>query len=559
MQLTPDQLRAVQTRSRLLFVNAGPGSGKTRVIVERIKHLVQTGVEPSKILAITFTNKSAKVMKERLETMKIRGVTASTMHSLAVRLLMQDGEPFSIFDQDDCNSIIKKLCKKHKLTDKNDVYEVSDEIALLKDNQITAVQCASKHRNIFLEYEGELFNNNALDFSDLINSLVKKSVNCHSRWNHILVDEVQDLSNAQILVVKHLHDGFCKTPGNTITLVGDIDQSVYEWRNAKPNVIMAYVNEQAEIIGLGTNFRSTRAVVHYSRKLIGHNKNRIEKSLAAHTEEFGSKPKVRVFFDSEEEAEFVADICATNKDVCVLYRSNWMTAQLELALKKAKVNYTISDSIQFLDRKEIKDVLSYIRVAINSKDTVSLRRSIQSPKRGVGPKVLDKLTKFEDILDNEKLQDYTSLIYMLRERKADAGEAVRGLILQSKYMGHEESDRQRNLDQLVSLLSGKSLEEAMFDLTGGCPTEDDDSRIHLMTLHSSKGTEYNKVIIIGCEEGITPHINSENLEEERRLFYVGMTRAEEDLIMTYTRRRLSFGSYSPMQPSRFFNEIGISI
>ena len=498
-------------------------------------------------------------MKERLEAMKIKGVTASTMHSLAVRLIMQEGEPFSIFDQDDCNSIIKKLCKKHKLTDKNDIYEVSDEIALLKDNQITATQCASKHRNIFLEYEVELFNNNALDFSDLINNLVQKSSVCHSRWNHILVDEVQDLSNAQILVVKHFHDGFRKIPGNTITLVGDGDQNIFGWRNAKFEILETFIREQAEVIGLGTNFRSTRAIVHYSRKLISFNKNRIEKSLTAHTEEFGSKPSVKVFHDSQDEAEYVADICTKHKDICVLYRSNWMSAQVELALKKAKVTYTVSDSIQFLERKEVKDVLSYIRVAINSKDKVSLKRSIQSPKRGVGPKILDSVTKFEDIIDNEKLQSYVTLIYMLRERQADAGEAVRGLLLQSQYMGHEDTDRQRNLDQLVPLLSGKSLEEAMFDLTGGCPTEDNTSRIHLMTLHSCKGTEYKKVIIIGCEDGITPHINSENLEEERRLFYVGMTRAEQDLTMTYTRRRLLFGSYNTALPSRFFKEIGLSI
>lgn len=896
MQLTPDQLRAVQTRSRLLFVNAGPGSGKTRVIVERIKHLVNSGVPADKILAITFTNKAAKVMQERLASDNIRGVTSSTMHSLAVRLMIRDREEFSIYDEDDCKGIIKRLAKIKKITDKDELYEISEEIALLKDNQISAVSCASKHRNIYLEYENELHTNRAVDFADLINSLVGKTRNGIVPWQHILVDEAQDLSNGQIIVVRNLYERLQTIDGATVTLVGDLDQcfitgqnidtpngsikiddckigdniytlknslrhitkitnisskksfrsyytittssgrtikitdnhslptsyrdnnkwvtylmyrhdkgyrvgissmndiqtrlngekahkawilevfntkedacyleetitlkygvtqktfvihtktqfdykkifqsefkhngekvlndydlsfekplfvtkctrqkgrvvlhvqmnpskystqtsceslelkdykeghlnfkercykkkqnnfnhrgfhseyklafqklkkeqlnlsesgltvdiiekvndfiittasqvfinskilicntdglkselvtsisykneeiltfdlevaetglilsngivshnSVYEWRNAKPQLIRNFVEKEAEIIPLAINFRSTRAVVHYSKKLIAKNKNRIEKPLESHNTEFGPTPKTQWFYDSVEEADYVVNLCKKSNNICILYRSNWMSAQIELALQRANVKYTISDTIRFLDRKEIKDVLSYIRIAVNSNDMVSLTRSIQTPKRGIGRKALEKVKKFEDIVDNEKMQDYVSLIYNLRERKADAEVAVRHLLLKSSYLGNDEPERIRNLDQLTTLLSGKTLEDAMFELTGGSPTSegDGDSRVHLMTLHSCKGTEYDKVIMIGCEEGITPHINSENLEEERRLFYVGMTRAEQELIFTYTRKRLMFGNYIYQSPTRFLKEIGIAI
>jgi superfamily I DNA/RNA helicase len=559
MELTKDQLRAIQSKSKLLFVNAGPGSGKTKTLIERIAYLVSTGVEPSKILAITFTNKAAKVMQERLAEKKIRGVTASTMHSLAVRLMTQAGETFSIYDGDDSLAIIKRLAKAKKIVDKNEIYEIVEEIALLKDNQISAISCSSKHREIYLEYENELYTNSAVDFADLINNLVVKT-RITLAWSHVLVDEAQDLSNAQIIVVRNLYDNLSKRENATVTLVGDIDQSVYEWRNAKPQLIRNFVEKSAEIIPLGINFRSTRSVVHYSKKLIGNNKNRIDKPLESESKEFGSKPEVQWFYDSVEEAAWIADQCKKYKDVCILYRSNWMSAQVELALTKASLKYTVSDSIQFLDRKEIKDVLSYIRVALNSNDKLSLVRSIQTPKRGIGKKFLDGIKRFEDIIDEPKLSEYVSLIYQLRERRSDAGSGVRGLILRSNYLGYDEPERLRNLDQLCALLNGRTLEEAMFDLTGGAPTDDGDnySRIHLMTLHSSKGTEYDKVLMIGCEEGITPHINSENIEEERRLFYVGMTRAKKELTMSYTRKRLMFGSYNYQQPSRFFKEIGLA-
>ena len=560
MNLTLDQQRVVQSKSKLLFVNSGPGAGKTKCIVERIKHLVTSGTDASKILAITFTNKAAKVMQERLGTMGIKGVAASTMHSLAVKLMMQRGQEFSIYDEDDCKSIVKKLAKAKKITEKDEIYEILEEIALLKDNQITATACASKHRNIFLEYENELATNNAYDFADLINDLVSKTRQVSLPWTHILVDEAQDLSNAQIIVVRNLFDRLRTTEGATITLLADLDQSVYEWRNAKPSVIKKFVEEFAEIIPLGINFRSSKAVVQFSKKLISKNLNRIEKPLEAHTEIYGKVPRALTFYDSLAEAEYVASACKDSKNICVLYRSNWMVAQLELALQKLKINYTVSDTVKFLDRKEVKDVLSYIRVALNSNDRESIKRSIQTPKRGVGKKTLDDIKKFEDIIDNDKLQDYVSLIYNLRERKSDASGAIRGLLSRSKYLGHDEPERMRNMDQLTTLLEDKTLEEAMFELTGGIPTEgDSNSSVHLMTLHSCKGTEYDKVIIIGCEEGITPHINSENIEEERRLFYVGMTRAEQELIFTYTRKRLMFGSYNYTQPSRFLKEIGISV
>jgi superfamily I DNA/RNA helicase len=557
MSLTPDQLKAVQSKSKLLFVNSGPGAGKTRVVVERIKYLVESGTPSSQILAITFTNKAAKVMKERLATMDIRGITSSTMHSLAVKLMMGDNEEFSIYDEDDCKSIIKKLAKVKKITDKDKLHEISEEIALLKDNQITAAQCSSEHGEIYQEYEDELSNSHAVDFADLINRLVSKTRTGIIPWKHILVDEAQDLSNGQIMVVKNFFER--QGDGDTLTLVGDLDQSVYEWRNAKPNVIKELVEKNAEIIPLGINFRSTKSVVHYSKKLIDKNKNRIEKPLVAHTKEFGKTPYIKSFSDSVEEAEYVVDICKkSNNNICVLYRSNWMSAQLELALQKSGVTYSISDTVRFLDRKEIKDVLSYIRVAVNSNDMISLTRSIQSPRRGVGKKMLEKVKKFEDLIDNKKLQDYVSLIYNLRENKDDAEVAIKNFLIKCSYLGIDESERIRNLDQLTTLLHGKTLEEAMFELTGGSPTsETEDAKVHLMTLHSCKGTEYDKVIIIGCEEGITPHINSENLEEERRLFYVGMTRAEKELIFTYARKRLMFGNYIYQTPSRFLKECGI--
>jgi superfamily I DNA/RNA helicase len=479
------------------------------------------------------------------------------MHALAVRLMMREGEEFSIYDDDDCKAIVKRLAKIHKITDKDEIYEILGEIALLKDNQISAVSCSSKYRNIYLEYENELFNNKALDFADLINNLVGKSKLNKLQWSHILVDEAQDLSNAQIVVIKNFYNK--QDDGDTLTLCGDLDQSVYEWRNAKPTIIKKFVEENAEIIPLGINFRSTKSVVEYSKRLISYNKNRIDKPLIANNINYGKKPKIQVFYDSLEEAEYIAKECKTLKNVCVLYRSNWMATQLELALQKYNVNYSISDSIRFLDRKEVKDTLSYIRVALNSNDKESINRSIRVPKRGIGEKTLKSIKKFEDMIDNEKLQDYVSLIYNLREDKLNAGKAVQRLYRSTSFFGTDEPDRIRNMEQLSTILEGRTLEEAMFDLTGGDISNEGDNNpsVHLMTLHSCKGTEYDKVFMIGCEEGITPHINSCNIEEERRLFYVGMTRAEKELVFTYTRKRLMFGNYVYMQPTKFFKEINL--
>lgn len=500
-------------------------------------------------------------MQERLKSDGVKGVLASTMHSLSVRILMRKGEDFSIYDQDDCNSIIKRLAKKHKITDKDEFYEIGDEIALLKDNQITAVQCSSKYRAIYLDYEKELYDNRALDFADLITRLVGESITGNIPWDHILVDEVQDLSNGQIVVVRNMYERLSRREGTTVTLVGDIDQSVYEWRNAKPIAIKNFVEKNAEIIPLGTNFRSTRNIVDFSRKLISNNRNRVDKPLVANSKEYGPTPKIQWFYDSLEEADYIANLCSKSKDICVLYRSNWMSMQLEVALKARNISYTVSDTIRFIDRKEVKDVLAYIRVACNSQDKQSLTRAIQTPKRGFGKKAIEKITRFEDIIDEPKLSDFVSRVFELREKAEDAGIGIQLLLLRTNYLGNDERDKKANLDQLVTILKGKTLQEAMFDLTGGTPTEDGDNtnRVHLMTLHSSKGTEYEKVIIMGCEEGITPHINSDNQEEERRLFYVGMTRPEQELIFTYTGKRLMFGSYVYQKPTRYFKELGLKI
>ena len=774
-------------------------------------------------------------MQERLKSDGVKGVLASTMHSLSVRMLMRKGEDFSIYDQDDCNSIIKRLAKQHKITDKDEFYEIGDEIALLKDNQITAVQCSSKYRAIYLDYEKELYDNRALDFADLITRLVGESTTGSVPWDHILVDEAQDLSNGQIVVVRNMYERLSRREGTTVTLVGDIDQcqpeetniitdkgiktlkqlsefdtlpsfdrhsshifknkkiikqtrkytgllykikcdnlesestpnhkwpvryiknennkeiyctyimrqgdrfrigqcliygrrsagfgfsvrcrvekadeawilsthytlkesliqeeilsyqfgipqtcfqghnpgynqevidaifrglnpiilrqqvkkcliqhkrdinypfwtkttwtkygyrtshecytcnilpdiasipvkindkiewriinsittrpvvdinvvsldvekyhtyvlangmitcnSVYEWRNAKPILIKNFVEKNAEIIPLGTNFRSTRNIVDFSRKLIGNNRNRVDKPLVANSKEYGQTPKIQWFYDSLEEADYIANLCSKSKDICVLYRSNWMSMQLEVALKTRNISYTVSDTIRFIDRKEVKDVLAYIRVACNSQDKQSLTRAIQTPKRGFGKKAMEDVTRFEDIIDEPKLSDFVSRVFELRERAGDAGIGIQLLLLRTNYLGHDERDKKANLDQLVTILKGKTLQEAMFDLTGGTPTEDGDNtnRVHLMTLHSSKGTEYEKVIIMGCEEGITPHINSDNQEEERRLFYVGMTRPEQELIFTYAGKRLMFGSYVYQKPTRYFKELGLKI
>lgn len=559
MNLTTDQLKAVQSKSKLIFVNSGPGSGKTRVIIERIKYLVESGIESSKILAITFTNKAAKVMQDRLKKYDISGVNCSTMHSLAVKLMIRSRVNFSIYDEDDVKSIIKRLSKKRKITDKDELYEILNEIALLKDNLIDAVTCSSKYREIYLEYTDELNKNKACDFSDLILYLVKYTKNNELEWDHILVDEAQDLSYAQLEIVKNLYSKVKVTDNNTLLLSADLDQALYRWRNARPEILKKFVEENADIIPLGTNFRSTKYIVDYSKKLIVKNKERIEKPLLANSKIWGITPKNKLFYDSTEEANYVADECEKSEEIAILYRSNWMAAQIELELTRRGLKYVLSDSIQFLDRKEIKDVLSYIRVALNSYDMLSLKRSIQSPKRGVGDKSLDKLNRFEDILDNEKLSEYIETIYGIKSYSNDAGAAIRYLLGKTQYFMYDEDDRIRNLDQLKQIVAGKTLQEAMFELTGGSVNNDSESTINLMTFHSSKGTEFKKVIIIGCEEGITPHINSDDLEEERRLFYVGITRSKNELITTHVKRRLMFGNYMSQKPSRFLYESGFHV
>ena len=613
--LNDKQKEAVEWPDGPILVLAGAGSGKTRVLTTKLAYLVnERGVNPYNILAITFTNKAAKEMKER--AFKMLGSDAyqmqiSTFHSLGLLLIRENYEKlgfeknFTILDSDDSLTIIKKILKDMNLDPKfynprairNKISSAKNE---LMDSNYYSRFVNSEYEEIVLEvfrkYEQRVLKNNSMDFDDLLLlpiKLFKKYPEIlekyQDRFKYILVDEYQDTNEAQYILIKMLSKKY-----KNICVVGDLDQSIYGFRGANFRNILNFEKDypDAKVIPLEENYRSTGNILNVANDIIKHNKQRKEKNLWTKND---SGPKIRYHraYDEKDEANYVMEeikkliISGEEKsNIAVLYRTNAQSRNMEEALLRENIPYKVVGSFYFYNRKEIKDLISYLKLIYNSNDDVSLMRVINVPKRQIGPKTIENLaTKSVDkgvslyeAIDSGKELEFKKLIEKLKKESENISltELVE-LILVESGMRRELEDsktidaeiRLENLEEFKSITKNFeenngviSLEEFLLEISLVSDMEEHKNNndvVTLMTIHSAKGLEFDHVFIIGLEEGLFPHSNcldsSDEIEEERRLCYVAVTRAKKTLTLVNARRRMLYGNTNSNPPSRFISEI----
>jgi DNA helicase-2/ATP-dependent DNA helicase PcrA len=623
--LNAEQIKAVKHILGPLLVLAGAGSGKTRCVTYRILYLLEQGIPAQQILGLTFTNKAAKEMKERIETLSHQHVLICTYHSLCARILRESihllgyQNNFVIYDEDDAEKIIKTCLKDLNIEYlKLEPKAIKSAISKLKSNETsnppTNTPLGRHFPNIYSCYQTKLKEYNALDFDDLLFltvSLFKEHPNAlahyQNQWQYLLIDEYQDTNYKQYELISQLAEKH-----RNIFAVGDPDQSIYSWRGADISNILHF-NEDfpgAQIIRLEQNYRSTTNILNAANELILNNKHRYEKNLWS---ALGAGEKIKKFVGQTErdEARFVAEKVRDlhhNEQIplnqmAVLYRTNSQSRLFEDQLINRRIPYTIIGGISFYQRKEIKDIVAYLRLVVSPSDYVSFLRTINLPKRGIGPTTIDKLrtnasalqlTIFDyccalvDRASNtdmklskkqfESLSNYVSIIKSLQELLPSISIAtlISSLVEKIGYYNHlkeedEETygDRKENIDQLIVKASEWDLDNNELGLTGFLEEialkstldelSPEQERLSLMTLHNGKGLEFNTVFIVGLEQDLLPHANSrdseEAIEEERRLFYVGMTRAKEKLFLCNVQTRSLWGQQRRQYPSRFLKEI----
>lgn len=631
--LNPEQQNAVKATDGPLLIMAGAGSGKTRVLTHRIGYLiVEKGVNPYNILALTFTNKAAREMRDRIG--KMMGGTAdeiwiSTFHSMCVRILRRDidrlgfNRNFTILDTTDQQSVIKGILKDKNIDPKKfDPRAILGSISSAKNEMIDPEEYAKLAggyfdqvvSDVYTEYQKRLRKNQALDFDDLIMTTIQLFKRVpdvleyyQRKFQYIHVDEYQDTNKAQYLLVKQLANRF-----KNLCVVGDSDQSIYRWRGADIANILSFEKDypNAKVILLEQNYRSTKRILLAANKVIENNLNRKAKNLWTENPEGNKLVYYRA--DSEQgEAQFVAGKIKEltrdkykYSDIAILYRTNAQSRVMEEVLLKSNIEYSIVGGTKFYDRKEIKDMLSYLRLVSNPDDDISLRRVINVPKRGIGSTSVDKIAnfaamhdlslyqalesielvglspkttkaaiEFRDLIGNyTRMQEFLSVTELVEEVLDKSG--YREMLKAEKSL--EAQSRLENLDELLSVT--KSFEESSEDktlvafltdlaLVADIDSMDDDSEksdaVVLMTLHSAKGLEFPVVFLIGMEEGVFPHSRSlmeeAEMEEERRLAYVGITRAEQTLFLTNAQMRTLFGRTNMNPASRFIKEIPVDL
>jgi DNA helicase-2/ATP-dependent DNA helicase PcrA len=623
-QLTPAQKQAVFHVEGPLLVLAGPGSGKTRVITYRIAALVDAGVPPANICAITFTNKAANEMRQRAVGLGASaGAHISTFHSLCVRILRRYADRagvhpnFSIYDQSDQSRCVKQAVKDCEVDSSNfPPARMLEAISTLKNKLIDVDYFKAQADDFFSQilaklyarYQDILTECNALDFDDLLMKtaflLEGRSEVCRelsNRFTFLLIDEYQDTNHAQYRIAKALvseHSNICAT--------GDPDQSIYRWRGADIRNILAFEKDwpAAAIVKLEENFRSTPNILRLADSLIVCNQSRKPKNLLA-TKSGGKDVRVVSYEDEAEEAQAVADAIRTSadeggslKDMAAFYRTNAMSRVLEEALIKNKIPYQVVRGVEFYNRKEIRDVLAYLKVLVNPDDEVALLRIINTPSRGIGKVTIDRVRAYAarhniglfeatkqaeriDSLSKAQKSKLTVFINMLETFKkgieAEVAPLADRVFVES---GLEESLRAakadgeaalQNVNELISAAAQYDRETeqpslldylqqiALFSDADSYDTSSE--RVALMTLHAAKGLEFENVFIVGLEEGLLPHEKSntddqEDLEEERRLFFVGITRAKVGLHISCARYRTIRGQMLRAIPSQFLFELG---
>ena len=617
--LNDKQKEAVLYNEGPLLIIAGAGAGKTKTLTSKIAYLIdEKEVSPYSILAITFTNKAAKEMKDRLYNLigsDAKKLTVSTFHSFGLKLLRENydylgyDKNFVIMDSDDSLTVVKKIIKELGYDPK--IYNpraIRNKISSCK-NEMTSPEMYEKYavsdyekivNEIYKKYEKKLKKNNSVDFDDLLLlpiKLFKKYPDVLEKYQniykYILIDEYQDTNEAQYILTKLLSE-----KNRLITCVGDDSQSIYSFRGANYKNILNFEKDykDAKTILLEQNYRSTSTILDAANQVIKNNKMKKDKKLWT-ARGIGEKIKYYRAYNEKDEAQYVIrkikELINKNvdyKDIAVLYRTNAQSRVIEEEMLKENLPYRVVGSFYFYSRKEIKDLIAYLRLIHNSKDNVSLLRVINTPKRGIGLKTIDTLTQKADqegisiyeAISSGKELEFKKIIERLKEVANDLTltELIDKVLDASGLRQELESEnsleseiRLENLEEFKSITKTfeereglVSLEDFLLEISLVSDVEeykDDPNRISLMTVHSVKGLEYNHVFVIGLEEGIFPHMNSlmENheVEEERRLMYVAITRAKDDLYLVNARRRTLFGKEQINPVSRFLNEIDKSL
>lgn len=632
--LNPPQREAVAQTEGTVLILAGAGSGKTRVLTHRIAYLMEEmGVNPWNILAITFTNKAAQEMRERVDKLVGFGsesIWVSTFHSACVRILRRHIDNlgydtnFTIYDTDDQKSLMKDVCRKLNIDTKvykersllAQISHAKDELLTPDDMEMKAAgdYNMKKVASVYREYQAALRKNNALDFDDLIVKTVELFQNCgavleyyQERFKYIMVDEYQDTNTAQFKFISLLAQKY-----ENLCVVGDDDQSIYKFRGANIGNILGFerVFPDAKVIRLEQNYRSTKNILNAANQVIANNTERKAKTLWTENEE-GSKVHFRQFFNAYEEAEYVAgeigrmkrEGMGSYRDCAILYRTNAQSRIFEEKFIAANIPYKLVGGVNFYARKEIKDLLCYLKTIDNARDDLAVQRIINVPKRGIGATTLGRVQDYADNMgislyealrvaeevpsigrSLSKIDGFVTFIQSLKS-KADVlsvEELLQEVIDDTGYVAELEAEdteesraRIENIDELISktvayqeameeqnqpaTLSG-FLEEVA--LVADIDTVDpDQDYVLLMTLHSAKGLEFPKVFMVGMEDGIFPsHMtisygDDGELEEERRLCYVGITRAMKDLTLTCAQQRMIRGETQYNKVSRFVREI----
>ena len=618
-ELNERQKEAVLYNEGPLLIIAGAGAGKTKTLTTKIAYLIEEEhVSPYSILAITFTNKAAKEMKDRLFLQignDAKKATVSTFHSFGLKLLRENSEVlgydrnFVIMDSDDTLTVVKKIIKDMGYDPK--IYNpkaIRNKISSCKNERITPAQyerfAVSDYerviQQVYEKYEKKLKNNNSVDFDDLLLlpiELFQKHPDILDRYQdyyqYILIDEYQDTNEAQYVLSKLLSE-----KNRHITCVGDDSQSIYSFRGANYKNILNFEKDykDAKVILLEQNYRSTSTILDAANQVIRNNKQRKDKNLWT-ARGVGEKIKYFRAYNEKEEASYVTrkikeliNQGVEYQDIAVLYRTNAQSRVVEEEMLKENLPYKVIGSINFYQRKEIKDLLAYLRLIHNSKDNVSLLRVINTPKRGIGLKTIDTLTEKADqegismyeAISSGKELEFKNLIERLKEVKEELTltELIDKVLDASGLKEELESEktleaevRLENLEEFKSITKEfeereglVSLEEFLLETSLVSDVEEyrnDPNRISLMTVHSVKGLEFNHVFVIGLEEGIFPHMNSlmesSDVEEERRLMYVAITRARDDLHLVNARRRTLFGKEQINPVSRFLGEINSNL
>jgi DNA helicase-2/ATP-dependent DNA helicase PcrA len=628
--LNGPQREAVLHGNGPLLVLAGAGSGKTRVLTHRIAHLVESGdVAPGEILAITFTNKAAQEMRERVAQLvgpRVKAMWVMTFHSACARMLRSEGDKlgytrgFTIYDAADSQRLIKRCIEEldidpKRFTPRAIARQISNAKNTLLDAEAYREQVSSFFEqtaaDVYELYEQRIHSMNAMDFDDLLFrcvNLLEMFTDVRERYEtnfrHVLVDEYQDTNRAQYRLLQLLSGAY-----RNLMVVGDDAQSIYSFRNADIRNILDFQKdfEDAHVVKLEQNYRSTQNILDAANGLLSHNRNQIEKNLWTENER-GDPVRIRELDDEHAEARYVAgeierlvDSGHSRDEIAVFYRANAQSRVLEDILVRFNVSYQVIGGTRFYERAEVKDAMAYLTLLVNPSDVVAFERVVNSPRRGIGQTTQARIVShantlgenvWDVALDPEAIpglgaaaikavRRFMSSMERLHERmeNADVDELLSEVLDETGYLDAlraertiEAEGRIENLEELVGVAreymansDEPTVEEFLQQIALFSEQDnltDDEGVVTLMTLHNAKGLEYPIVFMIGCEDGIFPHVRSieaGDIDEERRLCYVGITRARQQLYMTYARQRMLFGQRDWNVPSRFLGEIPESL